>query len=389
MLHMQQKIKEAIMKKISHAITLYGTWYKAYIPLSCFNGCNKLVKEEIKNTLRNKTIQDYVRSLYKIARLNRGYANIYALTYQIACKVCRNNKIKELLPGLYADYQQISKAIIAPAQIEQAIKQTIKDLNFEYCKQYHDKKTHSIKPWSSQTVKSHIGYLLTYNPNKSLSFFADLLHTGLDEPLTVDGLTVWSVASSCTSLLDLKDKLSKVFTLKTTKHKYSKDKHTLVDGSVYQMTVNGLRRVFIIGKGDSVTETNNTYICERQQNGLQFLYQLTSNYIYSQRSADTISLQAPTSQDLTLANSLQDQSDAQALQEFKAYVNIINDFYSAYKSSSKVVLKTFDIYCKYLILKCIGLPDYKIYNQINITNKPLQRYKAMYSTMFYDFVKNK
>lgn len=377
------------MKKISHAITLYGTWYKAYIPLSCFNGCNKLVKEEIKNTLRNKTIQDYVRSLYKIARLNRGYANIYTLTYQIACKVCRNNKIKELLPGLYADYQQISKAITAPAQIEQAIKQTIKDLNFEYCKQYHDKKTHSIKPWSSQTVKSHIGYLLTYNPNKSLSFFADLLHTGLDEPLTVDGLTVWSVASSCTSLLDLKDKLSKVFTLKTTKHKYSKDKHTLVDGSVYQMTVNGLRRVFIIGKGDSVTETNNTYICERQQNGLQFLYQLTSNYIYSQRSADTISLQAPTAQDLTLADTLQDKSDARALQEFKAYVNIINDFYSAYKSSSKVVLKTFDIYCKYLILKCTGLPDYKIYNKINITNKPLQRYKAMYNTMFYDFVKNK
>lgn len=377
------------MKKIKHAITLYGTWYKAYIPLSYFNGCNKLVKEEIKNTLRNKTIQAYVHGLYKTASTNRVYNNLYTLTYQIACKVCRNNKIKDLLPGLYSDFQQVSKAITAPAQIEQAIKQTIKDLNFEYCKQYHDKKTHSIKPWSSQTVKSHIGYLLTYNPNKSLSFFADLLHTGLDEPLTVDGLTVWSVASSCTSLLDLKDKLSKVFTLKTTKHKYSKDKHTLVDGSVYQMTVNGLRRVFIIGKGDSVTETNNTYICERQQNGLQFLYQLTSNYIYSQRSADTISLQAPTSQDLTLADSLQDQSDAQALQEFKAYVNIINDFYSAYKSSSKVVLKTFDIYCKYLILKCTGLPDYKIYNKINITNKPLQRYKAMYNTMFYDFVKNK
>jgi hypothetical protein len=389
MLHMQQKIKEAIMKKISHAITLYGTWHKAYIPLSCFNGCNKLVKEEIKNTLRNKTIQDYVRSLYKIARLNRGYANIYSLTYQIACKVCRNNKIKELLPGLYADYQQISKAITAPAQIEQAIKQTVKDLNFNYLKQYHDKKTHTIKLWTTQTVKSHIGYLLTYNPNKSLSFFADLLHTGLDEPLTLDGLTVWNVASSCTSLLDLKNKLSQIYTLKTTKHKYSKDKHTLVDGSIYQMTVNGLRRVFVIGNGDTVTEANDTYICERQQTGLQYMYNLTSNYIYSQRSADTISLQAPTAQDLTLADTLQDKSDARALQEFKAYVNIINDFYSAYKSSSKVVLKTFDIYCKYLILKCIGLPDYKIYNKINITNKPLQRYKAMYSTMFYDFVKNK
>lgn len=377
------------MKKINHAVTLYGTWHKAYIPLSCFNGCNKLVKEEIKNTLRNKTIQDYVRSLYKIARLNRGYANIYSLTYQIACKVCRNNKIKELLPGLYADYQQISKAITAPAQIEQAIKQTVKDLNFNYLKQYHDKKTHTIKLWTTQTVKSHIGYLLTYNPNKSLSFFADLLHTGLDEPLTLDGLTVWNVASSCTSLLDLKNKLSQIYTLKTTKHKYSKDKHTLVDGSIYQMTVNGLRRVFVIGNGDTVTEANDIYICERQQTGLQYMYNLTSNYIYSQRSADTISLQAPTAQDLTLADTLQDKSDARALQEFKAYVNIINDFYSAYKSSSKVVLKTFDIYCKYLILKCIGLPDYKIYNKINITNKPLQRYKAMYSTMFYDFVKNK
>lgn len=327
--------------------------------------------------------------MYKIARLNRGYANIYSLTYQIACKVCRNNKIKELLPGLYADYQQISKAITAPAQIEQAIKQTVKDLNFNYLKQYHDKKTHTIKLWTTQTVKSHIGYLLTYNPNKSLSFFADLLHTGLDEPLTLDGLTVWNVASSCTSLLDLKNKLSQIYTLKTTKHKYSKDKHTLVDGSIYQMTVNGLRRVFIIGNGDTVTEANDTYICERQQTGLQYMYNLTSNYIYSQRSADTISLQAPTAQDLTLADTLQDKSDARALQEFKAYINIINDFYSAYKSSSKVVLKTFDIYCKYLILKCIGLPDYKIYNKINITNKPLQRYKAMYSTMFYDFVKNK
>lgn len=389
MLHMQQKIKEAIMKKISHAITLYGTWYKAYIPLSCFNGCNKLVKEEIKNTLRNKTIQDYVRSLYKIARLNRGYANIYSLTYQIACKVCRNNKIKELLPGLYADYQQISKAITAPAQIEQAIKQTVKDLNFDYCKQYHDKKTHSVKLWSAQTVKAHIGYLLTYSPNKSLSFFADLLHTGLDEPLTLDGLTVWDVAKSSSSLLDLKDKLSQIYTLKTTKHNYDKKIHTLVDSSIYQLTVNGLRRVFIIGEGDTITETDNKFICKRRQNGLQFIYQLTSNYIYSQRSADTISLQAPTSQDLTIADSLQDKSDARALREFKTYISIINDFYYTYKDSTKVVPRTFYIYCQYLTVKCMGLPDYKIYKKINITNKPLQRYKAMYNTMFYNFVKNK
>lgn len=377
------------MKKISHAITLYGTWYKAYIPLACFNGCNKLVKEDIKNTLRNKTIQDYVRSLYKIARLNRGYANIYSLTYQIACKVCRNNKIKELLPGLYADYQQISKAITAPAQIEQAIKQTVKDLNFNYLKQYHDKKTHTIKLWTTQTVKSHIGYLLTYNPNKSLSFFADLLHTGLDEPLTVDGLTVWNVAETSSSLLDLQDKLNKVFTLKTTKHNYDKKLHTFRNGSIYQMTVNGLRRVFIIGEGDSVTETNDTYICERQQNGLQYLYSKVSKYLYSQRSADTISLQAPTSQDLTIADSLQDKSDARALREFKTYISIINDFYNTYKDSTKVVPRTFYIYCQYLTVKCIGLPDYKIYKKINITNKPLQRYKAMYNTMFYNFVKNK
>lgn len=377
------------MKKISHAITLYGTWYKAYIPLSCFNGCNKLVKEEIKNTLRNKTIQDYVRSLYKIARLNRGYANIYSLTYQIACKVCRNNKIKELLPGLYADYQQISKAITAPAQIEQAIKQTVKDLNFDYCKQYHDKKTHSVKLWSAQTVKAHIGYLLTYSPNKSLSFFADLLHTGLDEPLTLDGLTVWDVAKSSSSLLDLKDKLSQIYTLKTTKHNYDKKIHTLVDSSIYQLTVNGLRRVFIIGEGDTITETDNKFICKRRQNGLQFIYQLTSNYIYSQRSADTISLQAPTSQDLTIADSLQDKSDARALREFKTYISIINDFYYTYKDSTKVVPRTFYIYCQYLTVKCMGLPDYKIYKKINITNKPLQRYKAMYNTMFYNFVKNK
>lgn len=389
MLHMQQKIKEAIMKKINHAITLYGTWHKAYFPLSYFNGCNKLVKEEIKNTLRNKTIQAYVRNLYKIARLNRGYANIYNLTYQIACKVCRNNKIKDLLPGLYSDFQQVSKTITAPAQIQQAIKQTIKDISSDYCKQYHDKKTHSIKPWSSQTVKAHIGYLLTYTPNKSLSFFADLLHTGLEEPLTADGLTVWNVAKTSSSLLDLKNKLSQVYTLKTTKHKYSKDRHTLVDGSIFQMTVNGLRRVFIVGDGDTVTETNDTYICERRQTGLQYMYSLTSKYLYSQRSADTISLQAPTSQNLTLADSLQDKSDVQALQEFKTYTNIINDFYNTYKISSKVVLKTFDIYCKYLILKCTGLPDYKIYDKINITNKPLQRYKAMYNTMFYHFVKNK
>lgn len=377
------------MKKISHAITLYGTWYKAYIPLSCFNGCNKLVKEEIKNTLRNKTIQDYVRSLYKIARLNRGYANIYSLTYQIACKVCRNNKIKELLPGLYADYQQISKAITAPAQIEQAIKQTVKDLNFDYCKQYHDKKTHSVKLWSAQTVKAYIGFLLTYSPNKSLSFFADLLHTGLDEPLTVDGLTVWNVAKTSTSLLDLKSKLSKVYTLKTTKHKYNKKIHTLIDGSVYQMTVNGLRRVFIIGDGDTITETNDKYICERKQNGLQYMYNLTSNYIYSQRSADTISLQAPTSQDLTLADTLQDKSDARALQEFKAYKSIIDDFYNTYINTQFIKPKTFAAYCQYLILKCTGLADYSILARLGFSATTLSKYKNQYSTMFYDFVKNK
>lgn len=377
------------MKKISHAITLYGTWYKAYIPLSCFNGCNKLVKEEIKNTLRNKTIQDYVRSLYKIARLNRGYTNIYSLTYQIACKVCRNNKIRELLPGLYTDYQQISKAITAPAQIEQAIKQTVKDLNFDYLKQYHDKKTHSVKPWNTQTVKAHIGYLLTYNPNKSLSFFADLLHTGLDEPLTVDGLTVWNVAKTSTSLLDLKSKLSKAYTLKTTKHKYNKKIHTLIDGSIYQMTVNGLRRVFIIGNGDTVTETNDKYICERKQNGLQFLYQSTSNYIYSQRSADTISLQAPTSQDLTLADTLQDKSDARALQEFKAYISIINDYYNTYIDTQYVNNTTFSKYCKYLTLKCTGLADYSILARLGFSATTLSKYKNQYSTMFYNFVKNK
>ena len=378
-----------ITKKTTHARTLYGTWRRCYIPAAYFNGCNKLVLDAVKNTLRSSDIQAYVHGLYKTARSNRRYANIYALTYQIACKVCRNNKIKELLPGLYSDFQQVSKAITAPAQIMQAIKQIIKDINCDYCKQYHDKKTHTIKLWNSQTVKSHIGYLLTYNPDKSLSFFADLLHTGLDEPLTVDGLTVWNVAKTSTSFLDLKSKLSQVYTLKTTKHKYSKKQHTLVNDSIYQMTVNGLRRVFIIGNGDTVTETNDTYICERQQTGLQYMYSLTSNYIYSQRSADTISLQAPTSQDLTLADSLQDKSDPCALQELKTYINIINDFYNIYKSSNKVVLKTFDIYCKYLILKCTGLPDYKIYNKINITNKPLQRYKAMYSTMFYDFVNNK
>lgn len=377
------------MKKIKHAITLYGTWHKTYIPLSYFNSCNKLVTEEVKNTLQNKTIQDYVRGLYKTARANRGYTHIYGLTYQIACQVCRNNKIKELLPGLYADYQQISKAITAPAQIAQAIKQTVKDLNFDYLKQWHDKKTHSVKPWNTQTVKAHIGYLLTYNPNKSLSFFADLLHTGLEEPLTVDGLTVWSVAKTSSSLLDLKDKLSKVFTLKTTKHKYNKKIHTLIDGSVYQMTVNGLRRVFIIGEGDSVTETNDIYICERRQNGLQYLYSKVSKYLYSQRSADTISLQAPTSQDLTLADSLQDKSDARALQEFQAYINIINDFYNTYKNSSKVVLKTFDVYCQYLTVKCLGLSDNVASKKINVPCRSVERYKAMYNTMFYDFVTNK
>lgn len=377
------------MKKIKHAITLYGTWHKAYIPLSYFNGCNKLVKEEIKNTLQNKTIQAYVHGLYKTASTNRVYNNLYTLTYQIACKVCRNNKIKDLLPGLYSDFQQVSKAITAPAQIEQAIKQTIKDLNFDYLKQYHDKKTHSVKLWNAQTVKSHIGYLLTYNPNKSLSFFADLLHTGLDEPLTLDGLTVWNVATSCTSLLDLKNKLSQIYTLKTTKHKYSKDKHTLVDGSIYQMTVNGLRRVFIIGNGDTVTEANDTYICERQQTGLQYIYNLTSNYIYSQRSADTISLQAPTAQDLTLADTLQDESDARALQEFKAYKSIIDDFYNTYIDTQFIKPKTFAAYCQYLMLKCTGLADYSILARLGFSATTLSKYKNQYSTMFYDFVKNK
>lgn len=389
MLHMQQKIKEAIMKKIKHAITLYGTWKKTYIPLSYFNKCNKLIKDEVKNTLQNKTIQDYVHGLYKTASTNRMYHNLYTLTYQIACKVCRNNKIKDLLPGLYADFQQVSKAITAPAQIQQAIKQTVKDLNFDYLKQYHDKKTHSIIPWSSQTVKTHIGYLLTYNPNKSLSFFADLLHTGLDEPLTLDGLTVWNVAKSSTSLIDLKDKLNKVFTLKTTKHNYNKKLHTFRNNSIYQMTVNGLRRVFIVGENDIITETNDTYICERKQNGLQFLYQLTSNYIYSQRSADTISLQAPTSQDLTLADSLQDKSDARALQEFKAYVNIINDFYSTYIDTQYVNNTTFSKYCKYLTLKCTGFPDYKILTTLECSAVTLNKYKHKYNTMFYDFVTNK
>lgn len=377
------------MKKINHAVTLYGTWYKAYIPLSYFNGCNKLVKEEIKNTLQNKTIQAYVHGLYKSARANRMYNNLYTLTYQIACKVCRNNKIKDLLPGLYADYQQISKAITAPAQVQQAMKQTIKDLNFDYVKQHHDKKTHTIKLWNSQTVKSHIGYLLTYNPNKSLSFFADLLHAGIENPLTVDGLTVWNVAETSTSLIDLKDKLSKVFTLKTTKHKYSKNKHTLVDGSIYQMTVNGLRRVLIIGNGDTVTETNDTYICERRQTGLQYMYSLTSNYIYSQRSADTISLQAPTSQNLTLADTIQDHADPRALQEFKAYINIINDFYNTYFYTQYVKPKTFTIYCQYLIVKCMGLSDAAASKKINVPCRSVERYKAMYNTMFYDFVKNK
>lgn len=377
------------MKKIKHAITLYGTWKKNYIPLSYFNKCHKLVKEEIKNTLRNKTIQAYVHGLYKTASTHRVYHHLYTLTCQIACKVCRNNKIKELLPGLYADYQQISKAITAPAQIQQAINQTIKDLNFDYLKQYHAKKTHSIKSWSSQTVKTHIGHLLTYNPNKSLSFFADLLHTGLEEPLTLDGLTVWNVAETSSSLLDLKDKLTKVFTRKTTKHNYKKKLHTFKNGSIYQMTVNGLRRVFIVGASDVITETNDAYVCERKQNGLQFLYQLTSNYIYSQRSADTISLQTPTSQDLTLADSLQDQSDAQALQEFKTYVKIITDFYNTYIDTIYVNDTTFYKYCKYLTLKCTGLPDYQTLARLGFSAVTLSKYKNKYNTMFYHFVKNK
>lgn len=378
-----------MVTKIKHAHTLYGQWIKSYIPTAYFASCNKLVADAVKNTLRNKTMQAYIYGLYKIAHANRVYNNIYTLTYQISCKVCRNNKIRDLLPGLYADYQQVSKAITAPAQIRQAIKQTIKDINCDYCKQYHAKKTHSVKLWSAQTVKAHIGYLLTYNPIKSLSFFADLLHTGLAEPLTVDGLTVWDVASSSSSLLDLKNKLTQVYTLKTTKHKYSKDKHTLIDGSVYQMTVNGLRRVFIIGNGDTITETNDTYMCERRQTGLQYMYSLTSNYIYSQRSADTISLQAPTTQDLTLADSLQDRSDPRALRELKTYISIINDFYNTYKNSSKVMLKTFDIYCQYLTVKCLGLSDNAASKKINVPCRSVERYKAMYNTMFYDFVKNK
>lgn len=377
------------MKKINHAITLYGTWKKSYIPLSYFNGCIQIIKNEVKNTLRNKTIQAYVRSLYKIARANRMYNNIYTLTYQISCKVCHNNKIKDLLPGLYADYQQVSKAITAPAQVQQAVKQTIKDINCDYLKQYHGKKTHSVKLWSSQTVKTHIGYLLTYNPNKSLSFFADLLHTGLEKPLTLDGLTVWSVANSCSSLLDLKNKLNQIYTLKTTKHKYNKKIHTFVDGSIYQMTVNGLRRVFTVSNGDTVTETHDKYICTRRQTGLQYMYSLTSNYIYSQRSADTISLQAPTSQDLTLADTLQDKSDARALQEFKAYISIINDYYNTYIDTQYVNNTTFSKYCKYLTLKCTGLPDYKILTTLECSAVTLNKYKHKYNTMFYDFVKNK
>lgn len=376
------------MKK-THAHTLYGTWHRCCISATYFDGCNKLVADAVRRTLRTKDIQAYVHGLYKTARANRMYNNIYTLTYQIACKTCRNNKIKDLLPGLYADYQQVSKAITAPAQIRQAIKQTIKDVNCDYLKQYHDKKTHSVKLWSAQTVKTHIGYLLTYNPNKSLSFFADLLHTGLDKPLTLDGLTVWDVARSSSSLLDLKDKLSQVYTLKTTQHKYSKDKHTLVDGSIYQMTANGLRRVFIIGEGDTITETNDKYICERRQTGLQYMYSLTSNYIYSQRSADTISLQAPTSQDLTLADTLQDKSDARALQEFKAYISIINDYYNTYIDTQYVNNTTFSKYCKYLTLKCTGLPDYKILTTLECSAVTLNKYKHKYNTMFYDFVKNK
>lgn len=384
------KNQEAItMIKITHAHTLYGNWHKSYIPTAYFDGCNKLVADAVKSTLRIKDIQAYVHGLYKTARVNRVYNNIYALTYQISSKVCRNNRINDLLPELYADYQQVSKAITAPAQVQQAIKQTVKDINRDYCKQYHAKKTHSIKLWGAQTVKAHIGYLLTYNPNKSLSFFADLLHAGLDEPLTVDGLTVWQIASACTSLLDLKNKLSQVFTLKTTTHKYNKDKHILDDGAVYQMTVNGLRRVFIIGNGDTVTETNDIYICERRQTGLQYMYSLTSNYIYSQRSADTISLQAPTAQDLTLADTLQDKSDARALQEFKAYVNIITDFYNTYIDTIYVNDTTFYKYCKYLTLKCTGLPDYQILARLGFSAVTLSKYKNKYNTMFYNFVKNK
>lgn len=155
------------------------------------------------------------------------------------------------------------------------------------------------------------------------------------------------------------------------------------------MTVNGLRRVFIIGNGDTVTEANDTYICERQQTGLQYMYNLTSNYIYSQRSADTISLQAPTAQDLTLADTLQDKSDARALQEFKAYKSIIDDFYNTYINMQFIKPKTFAAYCQYLMLKCTGLADYSILARLGFSATTLSKYKNQYSTMFYDFVKNK
>lgn len=377
------------MTKITHARTLYGAWRKTYVPTDYFCKCNRFVKKEVKSTVKTKEVQAYVQALYNTARSNRAYINLYTLTYQIACKVCRNNKIKDLLPGLYADHQQISKSITAPAQIKQAVKQTIKDINFDYCKQYHDKKTHCIKLWTAKSVKAHMGQLLTYDPNKSLSFFADLLHVGMQEPLNSNGLTVWEVAQQSSSLVDLKDRLSHIQSNKRTQHKYNKNKHTLVDGAIYQMTVNGLRRVFIIGELDTVTEAEGAYICERRQTGLQYMYSLTSNYIYSQRSADTISLQASTSQDLTLADSLQDKSDARAQQEFKVYVNIINDYYNTYIDTQYVNNTTFYKYCKYLTLKCTGLPDYKILITLGCSAVTLNKYKHKYSTMFYDFVTNK
>lgn len=155
------------------------------------------------------------------------------------------------------------------------------------------------------------------------------------------------------------------------------------------MTVNGLRRVFIVGESDVITETNDTYICERKQNGLQYIYSLTSNYIYSQRSADTISLQAPTAQELTLADSLQDKSDSRAIQEFKTYRNIINDFYNTYIYTQYVKPKTFAIYCQYLTVKCTGLSDTAASKKINVPCRSVERYKVMYGTMFYNFMKNK
>lgn len=377
------------MKKITHARTLHGTWHRSYISNRYFANCNQLVTDEIKATVQTKEVQAYISSLLQSAHKNKAYINLYILTYQTSVKVCRNNKIKDLLRMLYADYQQFSKSINAPNQITQAVKQTIKDVNIDYMQQYHNKSTHKINMWTARGVKAHIGQLLTYNPNKSLSFFADLLHVGLATPLNSDGLTVWAVAESSTSLLDLRNRLTHIATDKRTKHNYSKTHHKLIEDSIYQMTVNGLRRVFKFGAFDALQETDKHYTVERTQNALQFMYQVVSNYIYNQRSADTISLQSHTAKNLTLADLLQDTSDPSALQEYRTYVDIINGFYNTYNNTIYVKPKTFAIYCQYLTLKCTGLPDYQIYNKIGITNKPLQKYKSQYGTMFLNYVKHK